>query len=416
MEKKDWTGNKNSIFKTLGASNHTDQEREKYDYYATSPIAAELLLKEETFSKKIWECACVDEETEVLTKKGWIKIGEYDKYNSEIMVCNSTNDIPSKYETPIEFIQSKSEFMFEYSNSFLSMNLSSGHRVLYYNNHNVLKTKIIDDIYKRHSKSKYGFKGAIPTAFTYSGYIRLDEWHLRLAIACQADGTCRCQTTNRYTLSIKKKRKKERIIYLLNKCGVKYKRYERGDYSIFVFKSKYGCKTFPYEWYELCDENKRHIIDEVFRWDGTATKGNIGNGSCAYYTTNKKNADFIQFCISSMGMQSNIIIDKRECRKPCFRVSILNRKKTWIFTKNGKHDIIKVHSNSKCYCFKTSTGYFLCRRNGRIFVTGNCGEKHLSGVFEKHGYNVRSSDLIDRCGNEVYDFLDITNQSWKAIL
>ena len=34
-KEKDWTGNYNSIFKTLGASNHTDKEREVNDYYAT---------------------------------------------------------------------------------------------------------------------------------------------------------------------------------------------------------------------------------------------------------------------------------------------------------------------------------------------------------------------------------------------
>lgn len=55
---KDWTGNKNSIFKTLGASNHTDKEREKDDYYATDPIAIDLLLMKETPSENIWECAC----------------------------------------------------------------------------------------------------------------------------------------------------------------------------------------------------------------------------------------------------------------------------------------------------------------------------------------------------------------------
>lgn len=55
---KDWTGNKNSIFKTLGASNHTDKERQKEDYYATDPIAAKLLLQVEKFSPHIWECAC----------------------------------------------------------------------------------------------------------------------------------------------------------------------------------------------------------------------------------------------------------------------------------------------------------------------------------------------------------------------
>ena len=42
-----------------------------------------------------------------------------------------------------------------------------------------------------------------------------------------------------------------------------------------------------------------------------------------------------------------------------------------------------------------------------------CGEKHLAKVFEKK-YNVRSSDIIDRCGNEVYDFLSPNNQSWHG--
>lgn len=41
---KDWTGNKNSIFKTLGASNHTTKERENNDYYVTDPIAIDSLI------------------------------------------------------------------------------------------------------------------------------------------------------------------------------------------------------------------------------------------------------------------------------------------------------------------------------------------------------------------------------------
>lgn len=55
---KDWTGNQNSIYKTLGASNHTTKERETNDYYATEPKAIELLLKLEQFSPYVWECAC----------------------------------------------------------------------------------------------------------------------------------------------------------------------------------------------------------------------------------------------------------------------------------------------------------------------------------------------------------------------
>ena len=49
---------KNTIYLTLGASNHTDKERQNEDYYATHPEAAEWLIKLEYFDgKDIWECA-----------------------------------------------------------------------------------------------------------------------------------------------------------------------------------------------------------------------------------------------------------------------------------------------------------------------------------------------------------------------
>jgi hypothetical protein len=36
---KDWVGDKNSVFKTLGASSHTDNDREDNDFYRTNPVA-----------------------------------------------------------------------------------------------------------------------------------------------------------------------------------------------------------------------------------------------------------------------------------------------------------------------------------------------------------------------------------------
>ena len=53
-----WTGDTNSVFKTLGASNLAEETRQVQDYYATEPAAVELLLAEEQFSKNVWECAC----------------------------------------------------------------------------------------------------------------------------------------------------------------------------------------------------------------------------------------------------------------------------------------------------------------------------------------------------------------------
>lgn len=54
----DWKGDSHSIYVTLGASNHTDKDRQQNDYYATEPLAMELLLENEEFSSVIWECAC----------------------------------------------------------------------------------------------------------------------------------------------------------------------------------------------------------------------------------------------------------------------------------------------------------------------------------------------------------------------
>lgn len=51
-------GSKRNVFACVGASNHSDHEREQDDFYATDPIAAELLLQVELNLNNIWECAC----------------------------------------------------------------------------------------------------------------------------------------------------------------------------------------------------------------------------------------------------------------------------------------------------------------------------------------------------------------------
>lgn len=54
---KDWVGTGVSAFRTLGASSHTDEEREIHDYYATDPQAALDLAEREQLDVNIWECA-----------------------------------------------------------------------------------------------------------------------------------------------------------------------------------------------------------------------------------------------------------------------------------------------------------------------------------------------------------------------
>ena len=49
---------KSAIWKIIGASSHTEKERQEDDYYATDPIAIDKLLTVEKPYSLIWECAC----------------------------------------------------------------------------------------------------------------------------------------------------------------------------------------------------------------------------------------------------------------------------------------------------------------------------------------------------------------------
>ena len=49
---------KNTIYTTIGASNHSDTTREEHDFYATFPEAIDRLFEVEKFPDTIWESAC----------------------------------------------------------------------------------------------------------------------------------------------------------------------------------------------------------------------------------------------------------------------------------------------------------------------------------------------------------------------
>ncbi len=56
---KDWTGNKRTLGALLGASNHTSEDRQREDYYATHPdMVRDLLNAGAPLRQRVWEPAC----------------------------------------------------------------------------------------------------------------------------------------------------------------------------------------------------------------------------------------------------------------------------------------------------------------------------------------------------------------------
>ena len=69
---KDSTGNSVALFKTMGATGHGLHEREENDYYATEPLATELLCSLEYFNHNILEPSCGEGHiSKVLKSKGY---------------------------------------------------------------------------------------------------------------------------------------------------------------------------------------------------------------------------------------------------------------------------------------------------------------------------------------------------------
>lgn len=127
---KDWTGNSKSIYSCHGSSNHSQDERQTEDYYATEPKATEILLENETFCPLIWEPACGEGHmSKVLEAAGYNVI-------STDLVYRGFGD-----EQPLDFLQETIEDFdgdivtnppYKYAKEFAEIaieTVSTGHKV-----------------------------------------------------------------------------------------------------------------------------------------------------------------------------------------------------------------------------------------------------------------------------------------------
>jgi len=108
---RDWTANSRSTYATLGASNHTDKEREVRDFYATPPIAVKKLLQHETFTHCVWECACGRGDiSKVLREYGYTVIdsdivNRIDNIVFNFLECLPINDCDIITNPPFKYAQ-----------------------------------------------------------------------------------------------------------------------------------------------------------------------------------------------------------------------------------------------------------------------------------------------------------------------
>lgn len=205
---------------------------------------------------------------------------------------------------------------------------------------------------------------------------------LRVLLMVQADGTYPADGGIR--LAFRKQRKVERCRHLLRRAGLVYA--ERKDYKtgytrfslraqdcplwLLMFKNK----TFG-PW--IFDTNPSIFFEELVFWDGSWASS--GANSAQYYSTNKTNIDLVQAFAHLSGMYCRVHRKSVDSRNP-------NWTPLWIANLwfspgpgtefrngSGRNRWSTSEYSGLVHCARTTTGFFLVRREGSVWVTGNSG-------------------------------------------
>lgn len=327
------------------------------------------------------QVGCVDCDTEYFNGTKWVKISDYQEGERVLQYDPETKQ--GELVEPIRYINKTAEILYHIhtERKHIDMVLSDDHNFAYITSKGYMNKKPFRKVMKMHNDTTQGFYGKIETAFNYSGEgVNLTDNEIRLMCAVIADG-CFLDKLRLCTVNVKKERKKVRMRELLK--GMEYKEYQRQDgYSQFRFYAPRREKEFTDFWYTCNNSQLQVIVDEVFKWDGS-----IREKRKAFFSTSKKSADFVQFALSATGSRATIGTDTHK-DKPCYVVLKTSFKSTVSMCSTGGKNKAVIEpfkpKDNKQYCFTVDSGYLILRRNGRIFITGNCGKTHICTAIAGH--------------------------------
>lgn len=311
------------------------------------------------------DIGCLDCKTEYLTPQGWKFMNDY--ANSTVLGFNpQTNEAEFVY--PLAYIKKECNEFFHYKNSKgLDQMVSEEHKMLVYKGY---KSKGYThlDMSPEELNSKSLDKGyySFETTFLTKGYdldvLNISDNTIRVDVMIAADGRIR---DNRLELHFKKERKIQRAKELLEIEGIEYTEGFNADGSTTIYCTIGDFFNKDLTKYFMASTHQLAIVaEESLKWDGH-------EGYRSYYcSTNKNNIDVIQYAFHASGIRAGISLQPQsnENWKPCYCVTP---------TKNPKVGYClptRVESpDGYKYCFTMPQGYFVARRNGKIFITGNCG-------------------------------------------
>ena len=320
---------------------------------------------------------CLAADHEVLTRTGWIRI---DAWNAEEILVVDPREGRSWFEQA-EYKVSDCKSFLHFASRGLDMMVSDGHCIPHFKKYapKRLLVSTAAQIRFQHERLKAGWDGLVPCSFAgpeNATGVGLSDAALRVMVMVCADGSFSRAPTPRCSVCVRKDRKKSRLKSLLVAAGIDWTEYAnpaRPTEICYRFNAPQRNKSLAAYW-QASAAQLRIIAEEALHWDGREDQG---YGDWGFYTTERASAEFVAYAFSTCGRRASIGVQTSEHEnwKPGYRVSGTTRGYAGMRYDTKKAHIDRVaSSDGKSYCFLTSTGFFVTRRNGCICVTGNSGK------------------------------------------
>lgn len=327
---------------------------------------------------------CVDKDTEFLTPNGWKKISEYKPGD---LICQWYPDGTTEFIKPLKYIKKPAHIFYHIKSKTFEMVISKDHRVPYFTPRKKgIRVDQIENILKRFSQPHSYFN--IPREFSIprnNPGLPISDELLRVFIMQCADGHIlpNCKRRFRVRLRFKKERKKKRAIELLEKAGIPYKihdsksKYNKGYLIISYYAPKEIATKDMTMLYQCNEHQAKVVVEEILFWDGSIYQSKNGSGklrTVRAFTGKKEYVDVFQFLASGV-YRSTVSLqkDKRKYVKYDIWEARINNKKTTTIVPR-KHVRKKILKGEYQYCFTVPSSFWLARKNGYIFPTGNSGK------------------------------------------
>lgn len=322
--------------------------------------------------------SCVDCDTEYFNGSEWKKISEY-TYGEKVLQFN--DDYSASLVIPDKYIKQPCDEMLMFHNTYKTWTqiCTEDHDMVYITSKGNLNKKPAGEVKEKILNNKTGFGGKFINWFHKTGNVHIDKPNIELMVAISADGTKHGQ--NYWRIRLKKDRKIKNLRRIINEVGLPLdERIYKDGFHNFLVPKEYGSKIFPDDLLNLDDESKKNFIECIFDWDGDKKERR-------YFTTEKRNADIVQFILASSGFKANFYIDKRENRKDLYIVQQSNTKYTTIdcHPETDRNKLIEKYQtiDGFKYCFNVPSHMLVLRRDNHIFITGNCGKTTLTKMLAK---------------------------------